>query len=126
MLATRNTEVDAHVQVNASKLRVVNRKHASRKAQYIPGDLRDENSIKKEMQNLLLPRRVFEQYKAWHGAHVLRTETREELSKRKYAVAYYSCPQQAGNRLHAFMNSVLHAIINNRTVLYQYYDTATC
>lgn len=48
------------------------------------------------------------------------------LKDRKFVVGLYSCPQEAGNRLHAFMNALLWAISTNRTFLWRYEDTAAC
>jgi hypothetical protein len=48
------------------------------------------------------------------------------LNSRKFAVGYYSCPLQAGNRLHHFFNSLIWSIVTNRTLLYQYFDFHTC
>ncbi|KAG7371038.1 hypothetical protein IV203_019608 [Nitzschia inconspicua] len=42
------------------------------------------------------------------------------MRQRKFAVAYYWCPQRAGNILHSFFNTVTWAIIHNRTVLWAY------
>ena len=49
-----------------------------------------------------------------------------EETSRRYAVGYYSCPYQAGNRIHNFINSLIWAIVTNRTLLWKYYDTSTC
>lgn len=45
---------------------------------------------------------------------------------RRFAIAYYSCPYQAGNRLHHFMNAVVWSMVTNRTLLWKYYDRDTC
>jgi hypothetical protein len=45
---------------------------------------------------------------------------------RTFVVGYYSCPYQAGNRLHDFMNALIFAIVTNRTLLWKYYDKETC
>jgi hypothetical protein len=44
--------------------------------------------------------------------------------ERKYAVAYYWCPQRAGNILHSFFNTVVWSMIHNRTVLWVYHNTS--
>ena len=48
------------------------------------------------------------------------------LDERKYIVGVYSCPLEAGNRLHRFMNALLWAVLTNRTFLYRYHDFSTC
>eukprot|EP00980_Cylindrotheca_fusiformis_P007886 scaffold1678_cov80-Cylindrotheca_fusiformis.AAC.3 len=48
------------------------------------------------------------------------------LNGRKFAIGYYSCPLQAGNRLHHFFNSLIWSIVTNRTFLYRYFDYPTC
>jgi len=50
----------------------------------------------------------------------------EPLQKRKFVVAYYSCPVEAGNRLLRFLNAYILAIMSNRTVLWDYYSTENC
>jgi hypothetical protein len=70
----------------------------------------------------LIPIRVLNKYKQQHSETALRNNPHG----RKYAVVYYSCPMQAGNRLHHFFNSILWSIVTNRTVLWKYYDNETC
>jgi len=48
------------------------------------------------------------------------------LAERKFMVAYYSCPNQGGNRMHHFLNAMFWGIVSNRTVLWHYYDKETC
>ena len=72
----------------------------------------------------LLPLRVLGQYKVWHSQQALLEKSKVE--RRKYAVAYYSCPMQAGNRLHHFMNAIIWGMVTNRTILWKYYDKKTC
>jgi hypothetical protein len=50
----------------------------------------------------------------------------QQEHQRRYALALYSCPFQAGNRMHHFFNSVVWAVITNRTVLWKYYDKRAC
>jgi hypothetical protein len=45
---------------------------------------------------------------------------------RRFAIGYYSCPLQAGNRLHHFFNALIWAVATNRTLLWKYYDKKTC
>jgi hypothetical protein len=49
-----------------------------------------------------------------------------EPRNRTFALAYYSCLLQAGNRLHHYFNNLLWAIVTNRTVLWKSYDRTTC
>ena len=72
------------------------------------------------------PENVFLAYIKRHSAEAIRKEKPEQFQKRKFAIAYYSCPHQLGNRFFHFMNNVLWAVITNRTILYKYLDTATC
>lgn len=37
-----------------------------------------------------------------------------------YAVAYYMCPQEVGNRMHQFLNAFAVAVATNRTVLWSF------
>lgn len=66
--------------------------------------------------------RILTEYIQQHSQAALLNKSKD----RRYAVAYYSCPLQAGNRLHHFMNSILWAIVTNRTVLWQYYTAEIC
>jgi hypothetical protein len=68
------------------------------------------------------PLQVLEQYKQWHSVEALRRDPHN----RTFALGYYSCPLQAGNRLHHFFNSLLWAVVSNRTLLWKYYDKETC
>jgi hypothetical protein len=43
------------------------------------------------------------------------------LTDRKFLVAYYYGPHRAGNILHNFFNSIIWAVVTNRTVLWEYY-----
>ena len=48
------------------------------------------------------------------------------LRNRKFMLAYYSCPAEAGNRLHWFFNSILWGIITDRTILWRYLSVEVC
>jgi hypothetical protein len=50
----------------------------------------------------LEPLQVLQQYKDWHSVQSLQ----ENPHNRSFAIGFYSCPLQAGNRLHHFFNSV--------------------
>lgn len=51
-----------------------------------------------DFDSLPLPIQVMEQYKAMHSVHQLV----DDDENRKYAVLFYTCPLEAGNRLHQF------------------------
>ena len=73
--------------------------------------------------------RIWNEYKRQHSVEQLRRELHDNTTtsnNRTFAIAFYSCPLQAGNRLHHFFNSILWAVITNRTVLWKYYDEETC
>lgn len=61
-------------------------------------------------------------YIGMHSAERLRAEKqRSGVPVRRTAVlGQYSCPMQAGNRLHSFMNAFAGAIITNRTFVWRY------
>jgi len=82
---------------------------------------------------------VLKEYMEMHSIKQLEREcpsrAREHLSletdcpdllHRRFAVAFYSCPHQAGNRLHHFLSAMAWAITTNRTLLWKYYDYDTC
>lgn len=46
------------------------------------------------------PLRVMKTYQEWHSVSALK----ENPSHRKFSVAFYSCPAQAGTQLHYFFN----------------------
>jgi len=76
----------------------------------------------------LEPMQVLQQYVEWHSIETLQRESAiaHTPSHRRFAVGYYSCPLQAGNRLHHFFNSFLWAVVTNRTLLWKYYDKKAC
>jgi hypothetical protein len=110
----------------------------------------------KSHESLLPPRIVWDDYVAAHSVTALRREWDERRlvgktmddttttittqngtatpstnvewwwHDRKFTIAYYSCPLQAGNRLHHFFNQLLWAVVTNRTLLWKYYDRAAC
>lgn len=90
-----------------------------------------------------IPVQVMEQYKQWHSIDALKRNP--DLEHRKFAIGFYSCPFQAGNRLHNFFNSkwamnqqnfavfpfnpshnnvagMLWAVLTNRTLLWHYVE----
>jgi hypothetical protein len=74
-------------------------------------------------KKLPVPLQVVEQYKQWHSVDNL---LRNDAAGRNYAIAFYQCPLQAGNRIHHFLNAFLWAILTNRTMLWKYYDQESC
>ena len=44
-------------------------------------------------------------------------------ARRFFAVAYYWCPERAGNVLNSMFNTIVWAMIHNRTVLWKYHGT---
>ena len=90
----------------------------------------------------LVPMKLWLQHIQWHsqaqlekewsdcnqGGNLtsLTNETCPALANRKFIMAMYSCPLQAGNRLHKFTNSMLYGILTNRTVMWRYLDKDAC
>ena len=73
--------------------------------------------------------RVWNEYKQQHSVEQLRRELVQDDTStydRRFAVAFYNCPFQAGNRMHHWMNSILWAVMTNRTILWKYFDKETC
>lgn len=50
----------------------------------------------------------------------------DAVAKLKFVVGHYSCPLEAGNRLHKFMNALIWAVTTKRIFLWKYFDEATC
>ena len=78
------------------------------------------------MENMSASMITFEQYKMRHSHQALLREYVDQsasLSDRKFAIAYYWCPQRLGNILHTFFNTIVWSMIHNRTVLWQYHDS---
>jgi hypothetical protein len=84
-----------------------------------PGDNSSSSSLVSEKETPpFLPVRVFRRYQQEHSQIALQQD--DALEHRKFAVAYYWCPHRAGNIFHGFLNTVVWAIIHNRTVLWKY------
>jgi hypothetical protein len=81
-------------------------------------------SLDEQQQRLTEPWDIVDQYIAWHSHEALQQQ--DPFHPRDYALSFYSCPLQAGNRWHHFLNSFLWSILTNRTMLWQYWDTPTC
>lgn len=58
----------------------------------------EEVSIHRETP-IPIPLQILLQYQRWHSEESLQRDQRD----RKYAVAFYACPLQAGNRIHHFL-----------------------
>ena len=95
----------------SSYLRVLDRNSGAASAQP-----HQHNSVLPE------PLRVLMEYQQLHSVEAMERQPEH----RKYAIGFYSCPLQAGNRLHSFFNSLLWAILTNRTLLWQYIDPNAC
>jgi len=48
------------------------------------------------------------------------------FEERNFVVGSYSCPYESGNRLHRFMNSMIWALLTNRTFLARYHTAEVC
>jgi hypothetical protein len=73
-----------------------------------------------------VPLQRLHEYIRQHSDVALRSDPEDARLRRRYAVAYYSCPHQAGNRLHHLFNSVFWSVVLNRTVLVHYYTREAC
>ena len=84
--------------------------------------------------NDLPPFEIMTRYIEQHSQQTLKKEwedceIRKEcdaINNRKFVVGMYSCPLEAGNRIHAFMNSLLWSVLTNRTLLARYETVETC
>jgi hypothetical protein len=106
------------------------------------GAITENNNDDKPMREMAAnARKVLERYMELHSIDQLRLECSAssmikqnasletecpDFVRRKFAVGFYSCPHQAGNRLHHFMNAMAWAIVTNRTLLWKYYDRDSC
>jgi hypothetical protein len=78
---------------------------------------------------ILEPIQMLRQYQKEHSNQALQQEHDVATfdvdaainSDRKFLVAYYYGPDRAGNMLHNFFNSIIWAVVTNRTVLWEYY-----
>jgi hypothetical protein len=68
----------------------------------------------------LLPRplQIMKQYIQWHSHESLLRAQQQQ--NRIFVIASYSCPNRAGNFITSFLNSLIWAIITNRTLLYTF------
>jgi hypothetical protein len=86
-------------------------------------EVEDLYSYSNSYDKLNPAQQVWKHYQEWHGQDSL---LRNPGENRTFVVGYYSCPNQAGNRFHDFLNSLIVAIATNRTFLWKYYDPSTC
>jgi hypothetical protein len=70
---------------------------------------------------ILEPIQVLKQYQKEHSDQALQEDAITVATERKFLVAYYYGPDRAGNILHNFFNSIIWAVVTNRTVLWEYY-----
>ena len=73
---------------------------------------------REKVVEVLEPIEVLHEYISWHsnetlGDHILQAD-------RKYIIAQYNCPHQAGNVMTRFLNLFLLAVATNRTLLVTY------
>ena len=82
----------------------------------------DQSTIPSSVVEALEPLQVIAEYRQRHSVEALKANPHN----RTYTIAYYSCPQQAGNRMFHFFNAIVWSMVTNRTVLWKYYDEETC
>lgn len=73
---------------------------------------------------LPLPMQVMEEFIAQHSKRALLNDPHPE--QRKYALAFYQCPLNAGNNMHRFFNGLLWSILTNRTMVVRYWSKRVC
>ena len=54
-----------------------------------------------------IPVEIMEQYIAWHSVESLR----QDPHNRRFSVVYFSCPVEAGNRLHQYLSGKCHLLV---------------
>lgn len=65
-----------------------------------------------------------ESYIERHGAITVLNDT--NICKRRFVIATFACPQNIGNHMHEFMNNVMGAFIQDRTVVWRYCTRKPC
>ncbi|CAJ1949402.1 unnamed protein product [Cylindrotheca closterium] len=113
------------------------RDHPSSRSSNVDVTIQTDTTHMKESTNPVLE--LWNEYKEQHSHRSLSHEWWElrengnlenksniDLNGRKFSVGFYSCPLQAGNRLHHFFNSLIWSIVTNRTILYRYFDQKAC
>jgi hypothetical protein len=81
----------------------------------------------------LLPLKIMMKYVTDFSQQQLEKMWREcgntpcpSLQRVNFIVGTYSCPLEAGNRLHKFMNSLIWAVTTRRFFLWRYFDETAC
>jgi hypothetical protein len=111
-------------------LAVVDSDHDSSSTSSPPpsGDNHENNSRSKEKTpeetNIapsihLEPIQVLQEYISQHSVDILLAEPDNDR-RRSYLTAEYACPHRAGNVMSNYLNSMLLAVLTNRTMLMQY------
>jgi hypothetical protein len=108
---------------------------------HVAARLQDNNYFQRALRgdfasaNDLKPFQVMKEYIQQHSHATLGLEWKacneslqdcDSLWNRKFVVGYYSCPDEAGNRMHRFLNALLLAMASNRTFLWDYYTKENC
>jgi hypothetical protein len=71
---------------------------------------------------VLDPVHVFEEWKSYHSAEALRKSPL--LKDRKFIIAEFQCPHQAGILAAKYASQLLMAVVTNRTLLFRYHGFA--
>ena len=120
---TSQLGADARNRNNGTAARV---SRSANRNKIIDGQQQKQQQVSRE------PWEIVDQYIEWHSQKALQEELQQQLqnndtsSSRAYAIAFYSCPFQFGNRQHHFLNSFLWSILTNRTILWHYWDRKAC
>lgn len=102
----------------------VDRDRNSSESTHPPAVLPDRHRRRPSLQETLkssipfYPNLALAEYQYYHSAQALM----EAPHGRTYAIAYWWCPDRAGNILHNLWNTIVWSIITNRTVLWVYED----
>jgi hypothetical protein len=122
------TDPGVHVNVNVNVLPT--RSHHPVASTTLPVS---SSSYEDDPLAVLEPIQVLRQYQKEHSNQALQQEYDFAVfdvdvdvevamySDRKFLVVYYYGPDRAGNMLHNFFNSIIWAVVTNRTVLWEYY-----
>jgi hypothetical protein len=73
-------------------------------------------TLRASVNMVMEPLAVMKQYREWHSHESLLRQP----YNRTFALAYYSCPQRGGNWFHAYFNTLIFAVVTNRTLLWQF------
>jgi hypothetical protein len=88
------------------------------------GDATNDKNVSNAntLVSALPPVAMMDQYIKWHSVESIERNPHN----RTFAIAYYACPLQAGNRMHHYMNDLMLAMATNRTMLWKYWDRESC